>query len=97
MQVGDGCIAQFIEVMWKNLGGKSHGNTFYPLGQQQREFDRQCDRLSVSAVIGSLPFSRFRVEHHIQRKLGKPGFDVTGSSCTVARQDVTPVSLAVNE
>ena len=37
VQIADGCIAKFIEVMGKYFGRKTYGNTFYPLCQEQRE------------------------------------------------------------
>ena len=34
MQIADGCIAKFIEVMGKYFGRKTYGNTFYTLCQE---------------------------------------------------------------
>ncbi len=96
-QVADGGIANFTEVMGKNLCGQAYGNAFCSLCQQQRIFHRQHDGLFVSAVVGKLPLGGLGVEDGVQGKLRQAGFDVTGSSGTVAGKDVAPVALSVDE
>ena len=83
--------------MRQNLRGESHGDTLHSLCQQQREFHRKRDRFLVAAVVGSLPFGGFRIEHHVEGEFRQTGFDVTGSRRAVARQDVSPVPLAIDE
>ena len=96
-QDGDGSIQQFVEVVRQNLGGKTRGDAFGSLGQQQRETHRQFGGLLVSAVIGRHPGGDFLVEDHFLGKLGKTGLDVTGSGVGVSGEDVAPVPLAVDE
>ena len=37
LQVGDGGVEQFIEVVGQNFDREAHGDTFYALSQQERE------------------------------------------------------------
>ena len=55
MQVCDGRIAQFIEVMWKNLGRKSHGNTFYPPSVAPAAAARSAAAASAAAASAAAP------------------------------------------
>ena len=97
MQVFDGGIADVVEVVGQNLRRESHGNSLSSLSQQQREFSRQRDGLLVAAVVGELPFGGLRIEHHVERKLRQACLDVSRGSGAVAREDVSPVSLRVDE
>ena len=96
-EIGDGGVEQFVEVVGQNLGRESHRDAFHALRQQQREFDRKRHRLAVAPVVGELPDGRFGVEHRFQGEFGQARFDVTGCGRAVARQDVSPVPLAVNQ
>ena len=40
VQIADGSVAQFIEVVWQYLGRQAYGNTFHTLCKQQWEFYR---------------------------------------------------------
>ena len=94
-QIGDGGIAKLVEVVRKNLGGQTDGNPFHSLSEEERKLDGKRDGFFVSSVVGSLPFGGLRIEHHIEGKFRETRFDVTRSSCPVAREDVPPVSLAI--
>ena len=96
-QIGNGCIQQFVEVMGKDFRRKSDCDTFGTLHQKQRELHRQNQRFRLSSVVGHCPLRRFRIEHRFQRKFRQTCFDVTGSSGTVSRKNVTPVTLAFHK
>ena len=55
------------------------------------------DRLVLTAVVTLHPFRRLGVKHRLQGKLTQSCLNVTRSGGTVTGQDVSPVSLAVNE
>ena len=97
LEIVDGSIANLIEIMWQNLTAQSHGNTLGTLCQEQREFGRERDRLLVSAIIRELPVGGFRIENHIESKLREACLDISGSSSTVARKNVSPVTLRIDE
>ena len=96
-EIADGCIADFIEVVGKNLGRQSHGNAFRTLCQQERKLHWQGDRLFVSAVVAELPFGGFGIEHGVEGKLRQACLYVSGCCRTVAGEDVSPVALRVHE
>ena len=83
--------------MRQYFGRKPYGNTFHTLRQQQRELDGKRHRLLVPSVVGKLPESRFRIEDRFQRKLGEARLYITRSRSTVTGEDITPVSLAVDQ
>src|SRR5574344_11707 len=97
VQISNGSITYLTEVMRKYLGRQSHGNSFCTLCQQQRKLDRQRDRLLVTTIVRELPVCGLGIKYCIHSKLTKPCLYISGSSSTVARKDVTPVTLAVNE
>ena len=96
-QILDGRIANLIEVMRQQLAAQPNGNTLGPLRQEQRELHRQRNRFLVPSVITQLPVGSLRIENHVEGKLRQPCLNITRSSRTVARQDVSPVALTVNE
>ena len=96
-QAGDGRIAQLAEVMGQDLRTQPHGNAFGSLRQEQRELHRQGHRLLVAAVVGEFPLRRFGIEQHIEGKFRQSAFDVTRSGRLVAREDIAPRTLAVDE
>ena len=51
VQVADGSVAQFHEVVGQDFRRQTDGNTLRTLCQQQRELHRQRDRLLVAAVV----------------------------------------------
>ncbi len=83
--------------MGKNFTGKPHGDAFRSLSEKQGEFDGKADRFLVPAVIGELPFRDFGAEYYITRKGGKAGFNIAGSRCGVACQNIAPVPLRVDK
>ena len=97
MQIFDGGIAYFIKVVGQEFAAQPHSNAFRPLRQQQRKFGRKGDRFLVASVVGKLPVGCLGIEHHIESELGEAGFDVSGGCRTVAREDVSPVALTVDE
>ena len=97
MQIADGGVADFAEVMRQDLRREADGNTFCSLCQQQRIFDRQRDWLFVAAVVRHLPFCSLGIEHGVERKFRQSGFDVSRSGSAGACQDITPVTLRVDE
>ena len=83
--------------MRQYLRGEAHGDTLDALRQKQREFHGQGHRLPVTAVVRELPLGRLRVEDGIEGELGETRLDVTWSGRAVARQDISPVSLAIDQ
>ena len=97
VEVTDGGVADFVQVVRQYLATQAHGNALGALCQQQGELHGQRHRLLVAAVVGEFPLRRLRVEDHVEGELRQSGLDVTAGGGIVARQDVTPVSLAVDE
>ena len=97
LEIVDGCIAKVVEVMRQYLAAQSHGDTLGTLCQKQWKFGWQGDRFFVSSVVGELPIGSFRVEYYIQGEFRESCLDVSGSGCTVAREDIAPVTLCVDE
>ena len=90
-------IDQLDEVVRQNLRRQTDRDTVGTLRQQQREFHGKRHRLLVPSVVGKLPESRFRIEDRFQRKLGEARLYITRSRSTVTGEDITPVSLAVDQ
>ena len=67
------------------------------LSQKQRILDRQCDRLLVPPVVAHLPFGSLGIEHRVEGKLRESRLDISGSGSTVAGEDITPVTLGVDQ
>ena len=65
--------------------------------QKQREFHGQGNRLPVTAIVRELPLGRLRIEDGIESELGETRLDITGSGRAIACQDISPVSLAIDE
>ena len=95
VQIADGGVAEFIDIVGKNLATEANGNTFRTLCQQQGELDGKGNGLLVASVIRPLPFRGFGIEHHIQGEGAEACFDVTSGGSVVAGKDVAPVTLAV--
>ena len=55
------------------------------------------DRFVFTTIVGLHPLGRFGIEDRLECKLGEAGLDITRCSCAVSREDITPVTLAVNE
>ncbi len=96
-QISQGGIAYLVEVMRQYLGVQSDGNTLYALCEQQGEFDRQVDRFFLTTVVRQHPLRSLGVEYRLQGELRQPSLDITGSSGTIAGQDIAPVTLAIDQ
>ena len=81
--------------MRKYFAGQSYSDALRPLCKQQRELDRQCDRLLVTTVIRSLPLSCLGIEQGFKSELGQTGLNVSGCGGAVASKDVSLVSLTL--
>ena len=90
-------IDQLDEVVRQNLRRQTDRDTVGTLRQQQREFHGKRHRLLVTAVVGAHPLGRLLVENHVEGEFRQAGFDVTARSCFVAREDVAPVALTVDQ
>ena len=93
----DGCVKQFVEVVWKDLGGHAYGNSLCSLCKQERKAHREFGRFLVASVVGSHPMGDLRIEDHFLGEFAEAGLDVPRGSVAVTGEDVTPVSLAVDQ
>ncbi len=96
-QMRDGCMDQLVEVVRQDLRRQSHGDAVGTLRQQQREFDGKRHRLLLAAIVGEHPLGGLLVEDHVEREFRQPRLDVTAGGRLVAREDVAPVALAVDQ
>ena len=92
---GDGGFEQFHKIVRHDLGRKPDGNPFHTHGQQQRKFNRQCDRFALATVVTHLPFGSIFVENYVIAKFRKSNFNVTGRRSAVARANISPTSLRI--
>ena len=90
-------INYLVEVVRQDLARQTHRDTLGALGEQQRELGGQCERLALAAVIGQAPVGHLGIIDRIQGEFAQAGLDVTAGSRTVAGEDVTPVTLGVDE
>ena len=90
-------VAEFVEIVGQNLRGKSHGDALGTLRQQQRKLHGQRNRFFVATVVTELPLGGFRVEHHVEREFRQPRLDISASRRVVACEDVSPVSLRIDQ
>ena len=88
---------ELVEVMRQDLRCQTHGNTLGSLRQQQRELNGQRYRLLVSAVVRTHPLGSLLVIDHLEGKLRQSRLDVSSRSRVVAREDITPVTLRVDQ
>ena len=96
-QVGNGSLAEFAKVVGQNFCTQSHRNTFCSLCQKKGELHGQGNWFFVTSVVGEFPLSGFRIEQHIEGKLGESSFDVTRSRSLISREDISPRTLAIDE
>lgn len=94
---GDAGVAEFDEVVGEDAAGEADGDALDALGEEEGEFDGQGDGFFVSSVIGSGPVGDFWAEGDVESEFGEAGFDVTGGGGVVAREDVAPVALGIDE
>ena len=97
LEVGDRRVDQLVEVVGQDFRGQAHGDAVGTLGQQQRELDGQRHGLLVAAVVGAHPLRGLAVEHHVEGEFRQPRLDVSAGRRLVAREDVAPVALAVDQ
>src|SRR5574344_1790028 len=97
MQITDGCITQFNEIVGQYFRRQTYGNTLGSLCQKQRKLYGQCDGLLVASVVGHLPFGSFRIENRIEGKLRQACLNITRGGSTVAGEDISPVSLGIHQ
>ena len=81
--------------MRKDLGIQTYRDTFHALRQQQRELDRQMNRLVFATVVTLHPLGRLGVENGLEGELGESCLNITGRSGTVSGEDIAPVTLTV--
>ena len=97
LEMGDRRGYQLIEVVRQDLRRQAHGDAVRALRQQQRELDGQRHRLLLAAVVGEHPLGGLAVEDHVEGELRQPRLDVSARGGLVAREDVAPVALAVDQ
>ena len=97
LEVADGRLADFAEVVGKNLSTHAHGDTLCSLCQEERKFHGQGNGLAVASVVGQFPFRRLGVEQNVKGQFGESGLNVSGSGGSVAGEDVAPVTLRIDE
>ncbi len=97
VQVAHRRVAQLVEVVRQYLRREPHGDALHPLRQQQGELHGQGHRFPVAPVVREFPLRCLGVEHHLQGKLRQARLDVPRRRRAVARQDVSPVALAIHQ
>ena len=96
-QMGDRCRNKLVEVVWQNLRCKTYGNTLGTLRQQKRELHRQGYRLLLTAIVRQHPLGSLLVIDHLQSELRQARLDISCCRSIVARKDISPVTLTVNQ
>lgn len=94
---GDAGVAEFDEVVRENAAGEADCDALDALGEEKGEFDGERDGLLITSVIRSGPVGDFWAEGDVESELGEAGFDVAGGGGVVAREDVAPVALGIDE
>ena len=97
LEVRDGRVDQLVEVVRQDLRCEAHGNTVRALRQQQRELDRQRNGFFIAAVVGAHPLGGLAVENHLKGEFRETRLDITTRGGIVAREDIAPVALAVDQ
>ena len=83
--------------MGQNLRIESHCDAFHALREEERELDGQVDGLFLATVVGEHPLGGFGVEDRFEGELAEARLDVTWRGGPVAREDIAPVTLTVDE
>ena len=96
-QIGDRRVDQLVEIVRQDFRRQSDGDSLDALREQQRKLDRKRHGLLIAAVVGEHPLGGLRIEHDVERELRQPRLDVPRRSGSVARQDVSPVALTVDQ
>ena len=97
MQVMDGGVAQLAEVMGQDFRRQTYGDALGTLRQKQWKLHGQGDGFLVATIVGELPFSGLRIEHHVEGEFRQSCLDVTGGGGGRSRKDIAPVALCVDE
>ena len=97
LEYGYGRVYELIEVVRQDLAGQTDSDALGALGQQQRELDRQVDRLLVAAVVGVDPLGELGIEQYLVGERSQAGLDVPACSRRVSGEDIAPVTLTVDE
>ena len=88
---------EFDKIMRQNLGGQAHRDSFNALCQQQRELHRQRHRLAFAPIVSHLPVRGLIVKRYFQGKWRQTCLNITWCGGRVARANVAPVALTVNQ
>ena len=96
-QVGNGRLTDLIIVMRQDLRAQTHGNALGTLSQQQGVFGRKGNRFLVPSIVAQLPLGSLGIENHVEGEFRESCLNISGRCSTVTCQDVSPVSLAVNQ
>ena len=83
--------------MRQDLRVQTDRDTLHTLSKEQRELNRQMNRLVLTTVIGLHPLGGLGIEDCLQRELGEARLNITRSRSSIACEDVSPVTLTVNE
>ena len=83
--------------MGKNHRGHSDSDTYRSLYYHNRYLCREHDRFLASAIIAVRKLRNLRIIKDLLRKGLHAAFDVSGCSCTIACEEVTIVSLFLDE
>ena len=97
LEVCDAGVDKLHEVVGQDLRRQTHGDAVGALRQQQRELDRQRDGLLLATVVRQHPLGGFLIEDHFGGELRQARLDVTPRGGLVAREDIAPVTLAVDQ
>ena len=90
-------VYQLVEVVGQDLRRQTHRDAVGSLRQQQREFYGQRHGLLVAAVVRAHPLGGLLVENHVEREFRQTRLDVTSRGGIVAREDVAPVALTIDQ
>ena len=83
--------------MGKNLAGKTDGNALGAVRENERELGGKRNRFLVPSIVAGSPGRCLRIEEHFVGELGKSCLDVSRSRRGVTGEDISPVSLGVDD
>ncbi len=90
-------IEDFEAVMGENQGGHSDGDPHNSLNENDGNLCREHHRFLVSSIIGLDPLRQLGIVEDLFRERQEATFDISGSGRAVTGQDVSEVSLAIDE
>lgn len=97
MEVCHGGVDHLVEVMGKNFRRQADCDSLDALCEQEGELHGKCDGFLLASVVGGCPFRYLGTEDGLECELGEAGLDISGCGGRVAGEDVSPVSLGVDE